>query len=190
MIFSRRGWIQAASAALIAQRARADQQALRVAGREVEIQVSRVSAHTVRITVLPIKDGGLGSIPMDGSLVQAAWEVPVAKLRRAEQHESIRSGDLRIRFSPTPPIIVVKTANGETIQQLKLDPETGIVSFSTGTAPLLGLGEGGPQFDRRGSTDRMRSGQGGYKLRTHGGRVPIPWIIGTGGGKEGWALVI
>jgi alpha-glucosidase/alpha-D-xyloside xylohydrolase len=30
----------------------------------------------------------------------------------------------------------------------------------------------------------MRSGQGGYQLRTHGGRVPIPWIIGTGG----WAL--
>ena len=186
MIFSRRGWIQAASAALIAQRARADQQALRVAGQEVEIQVSRVSAHTVRITVLPIKDGGLGSIPMDGSLVQTAWDVPVAKLRRAEQRESIRSGDLRISFSPTPPIIVIKTANGETIQQLKLDPETGIVSFSTGTAPLLGLGEGGPQFDRRGSTDRMRSGQGGYKLRTHGGRVPIPWIIGT----AGWAMFI
>ena len=30
----------------------------------------------------------------------------------------------------------------------------------------------------------MRSGQGGYKLATHGGRVPIPWIIGT----SGWAI--
>ncbi|HTS37332.1 MAG TPA: TIM-barrel domain-containing protein [Candidatus Solibacter sp.] len=30
----------------------------------------------------------------------------------------------------------------------------------------------------------MRSGQGGYKLATHGGRVPIPWIVGTGG----WAI--
>jgi alpha-glucosidase (family GH31 glycosyl hydrolase) len=30
----------------------------------------------------------------------------------------------------------------------------------------------------------MISGQGGYKLATHGGRVPIPWIIGT----SGWAL--
>ena len=54
----------------------------------------------------------------------------------------------------------------------------------TGGAPLFGLGEGGPQFDRRGSVDRMRSGQGGYQLRTHGGRVPIPWIIGAGG----WAI--
>jgi alpha-glucosidase/alpha-D-xyloside xylohydrolase len=30
----------------------------------------------------------------------------------------------------------------------------------------------------------MISGQGGYRLRTHGGRVPIPWIIST----EGWAM--
>ena len=30
----------------------------------------------------------------------------------------------------------------------------------------------------------MRSGQGGYKLATHGGRVPIPWIIGT----SGWGM--
>ena len=30
----------------------------------------------------------------------------------------------------------------------------------------------------------MSSGQGAYKLATHGGRVPIPWIIGT----AGWAI--
>jgi len=32
----------------------------------------------------------------------------------------------------------------------------------------------------------MHSGQGGYQLRTHGGRVPIPWVIGT----AGWAMFI
>ena len=32
----------------------------------------------------------------------------------------------------------------------------------------------------------MISGQGGYKLATHGGRVPIPWIIGT----SGWAIFV
>jgi len=32
--------------------------------------------------------------------------------------------------------------------------------------------------------DLMKSGQSGYKLVTHGGRVPIPGIIGT----EGWAM--
>ena len=29
----------------------------------------------------------------------------------------------------------------------------------------------------------MRSGQGGYRLRTHGGRVPVPWLIGTAAGR-------
>src|SRR5947208_7279368 len=32
----------------------------------------------------------------------------------------------------------------------------------------------------------MRNGQGGYQLRTHGGRVPVQWLIGT----AGWALFI
>ena len=60
------------------------------------------------------------------------------------------------------------------------------VSFLLPKGPLLGLGEGGPQFDRKGSVDRMRNGQGGYQLRTHGGRVPIQWLVGT----DGWGLFI
>ena len=48
----------------------------------------------------------------------------------------------------------------------------------------MGLGEGGAQFDRRGMVDLMKSGQGGYQLATHGGRVPIPWIISA----SGWAM--
>jgi alpha-glucosidase/alpha-D-xyloside xylohydrolase len=79
----------------------------------------------------------------------------------------------------------VAHASGEGIQGFEWDENSGALSFLTGTKPLLGLGEGGPQYDRRGSTDEMRSGQGGYKLATHGGRVPIPWIIGT----AGWAIL-
>ena len=65
------------------------------------------------------------------------------------------------------------------IQRILVDEQEGTVSFIIGNTALLGLGEGGPQFDRRGSIDAMRSGQGGYRLATHGGRVPVPWIIGT-----------
>ena len=72
------------------------------------------------------------------------------------------------------------------IQQIRVDGETGSFVFHLGDGPVLGLGEGGPQFDRRGSVDRMRSGQGGYRLRTHGGRVPVPWLIGT----AGWAMFV
>ena len=58
--------------------------------------------------------------------------------------------------------------------------------FSLGKGPLLGFGEGGPQFDRKGSTYTNRNGQGGYQLRTHGGRVPIQWLVST----DGWGLFI
>jgi alpha-glucosidase/alpha-D-xyloside xylohydrolase len=153
----------------------------KAAGDDVEIQIAPVSPHTFRLTVLPIKDGQLVPVPTDGSLVQTSWGHPVAKLRSAACAQTIKCGDLRIDFTPDPLTFAIAGA-----QRIEIDKDTGTVSFETGSAPLLGLGEGGPQFDRRGSTDRMRSGQGGYQLRTHGGRVPIPWIIGTGG----WAMYI
>src|SRR5207237_5123456 len=92
--------------------------------------------------------------------------------------------EFNIKRSLSPLRAVGENAKGEVVQQLTIDSESGAVSFLLGNSALLGLGEGGPQFDRRGSQDTMRSGQGGYKLGTHGGRVPIPWLIGT----AGWAL--
>src|SRR5205807_5665181 len=80
--------------------------------------------------------------------------------------------------------INITNERGGSIQQFALDENRSGLSFQIGRSPLYGLGEGGSQFDRRGSIDLMRSGQGGYKLATHGGRVPIPWIIGT----SGWAM--
>ncbi len=85
-----------------------------------------------------------------------------------------------------PPTVTISDRAGRIVQRIRIDARTGAFTFSTGDGPLLGLGEGGPQFDRRGSAERMRSGQGGYQLRTHGGRVPIPWLIGT----SGWAMFV
>jgi alpha-glucosidase (family GH31 glycosyl hydrolase) len=157
---------------------------LRVAGEECEIQLSSVSAHTFRLSVLPVKRGATSSIPFDGSLVKTLWGAPLAKLRGEVQTQTIKCGDLKVLISPNPFKFTITTAKGQTLQQLTVAEETGVVSFLTGDSPLLGLGEGGPQFDRRGSADSMKSGQGGYHLATHGGRVPIPWVIGTGG----WAM--
>ncbi len=185
MTFSRRKWMQAAGAGILAPAIeQAAEPGVRAAGRDVEIQITGLSAHTLRITVFPIQDGQLAPVPVDGSLASPSSGTPLAKLRSLGRVQNIRSGELRVKLSAAPLTFAVETARGETIQQLKIVEETGVVSFTTGNSPLLGLGEGGPQFDRRGSTDRMRSGQGGYQLRTHGGRVPIPWIIGT----AGWAM--
>ena len=157
---------------------------IRVAGQDSEVQLTSVSPDMLRLSVLPIKRGTTSSIPSDGSLVKTAWGTSVATLRGDLKIQKIKCGNIEVLFSPSPLSFTITTSEGQTIQQLAIDEESGAVSFQTGDSPLLGLGEGGPQFDRRGSTDRMKSGQGGYHLATHGGRVPIPWIIGT----SGWAM--
>jgi alpha-glucosidase (family GH31 glycosyl hydrolase) len=153
-------------------------------GREIEVQIAPVSARTVRLTVLGIENGAAETVPDDGALVQPSWGEPVAKLRGGAARTA-RCGELTVDFTPEPLALTVRDGN-TTVQRLEIDAATGAMSFLTGATPLLGLGEGGPQFDRRGDQDRMRSGQGGYRLGTHGGRVPIPWLIGT----SGWALFI
>jgi len=151
---------------------------------ELEIQIASVSPQTLRLSLLSVKDGQVPAIPFNGSLAQASWGAPVATLRGAWHAQVVNAGEMRVRVDPDPLAFTITNMQGKRIQRLTIDRETGVVGFETGSAPLFGLGEGGPQFDRRGSIDRMASGQGVYKLRTHGGRVPIPWIIGT----AGWAI--
>jgi len=124
---------------------------LRVAGADVEIQVASVSAHTVRLTVLPITEGKLADVATNGSLVRSSWGMPIIKVREEKGPQTVKSGDLDIRISTDPLMFTIETAKGERIQQFTVDKETGLVSFLTGNSPLLGLGEGGQQFDRRAS---------------------------------------
>src|SRR5437762_5054749 len=159
---------------------------LHVAGHEVEIQLTTVSQNTFRLTLLPIQDAKVGAVITDGSLVRTHWGAPSAALRGNMVEHVVKCGALSIRINTTPLTFTISSAKDEVLQQLTIDAQKGSVSFLSGDSPLLGLGEGGPQFDRRGSIDEMRSGQGGYKLATHGGRVPIPWFIST----SGWAMFI
>jgi alpha-glucosidase (family GH31 glycosyl hydrolase) len=151
---------------------------------DLDIQVASISEHTIRLSILPVKNGQVELVPFNGCLARTAWDPPIAKLRGGTPAQTIRLGSLMLRVSPDPLTFTVETASEETVQRLTWDKASGALSFLTGNSPLLGLGEGGPQFDRRGSTDAMISGQGGYKLPTHGGRVPIPWIVST----SGWAM--
>ena len=162
----------------------AEQPNLQVTGRNVEVQISPVSPHTFRLSVLPIEGGQPQPVKGNGSLSQASWGAPLARLTVTEREHSVKVGVVNVKLSANPLKVIVEGAKGEVIQQLTIDSEIGAVSFLLENFALLGLGEGGPQFNRRGSTDSMRSGQGGYELRTHGGRVPIPWLIGT----AGWAF--
>ena len=162
---------------------RGQSDAILVAGRRVEIVVTSISPSTVRITALPV---GGGTIPIDGALVSAAAGRAVSRVRAVGPPAPIRAGQLIVRFTPTPPAIHIESAAREPVQRLTLDAASPTVSFLLGKGPLLGLGEGGPQFDRKGIVDRGRNGQGGYQLRTHGGRVPIQWLVST----DGWGMYI
>jgi alpha-glucosidase (family GH31 glycosyl hydrolase) len=178
-----KGLVAASTALVIPPKRGTAQETTSIAGQQVEIQISSISAHTFRLSMFPLNDSSQKSIPSDGSLVQESWGAPAATLRADLAHEIVL-GSLRLKISFHPVSVTVTDERGNVIQQFAWDEKTGVLSFLSGSSPLFGLGEGGPQFDRRGSTDPMRSGQGGYKLATHGGRVPIPWIIGA----SGWAI--
>jgi alpha-glucosidase (family GH31 glycosyl hydrolase) len=145
-----------------------------VAGQPAELQVTWVSQVTVRLTVRAVRAAN-EAIPFTGALVQDEFRQP--------------AGSLKVRVTTdhsSEPTIVVESANGEPIQRLVLDAGAPGMKFTMPNGPLLGLGEGGPQYDRKGSIDPMRNGQSSYRLATHGTRAPVQWLLGT----DGWAMFI
>lgn len=144
-----------------------------IAGQPVEIVVTPIGRSTVRVTVKPIVDGTAQNVVNRGALVAAA-------------DQRVASGDLVVRITEGTSPTVVITRSGKPVQTLTFSNSESSVTMPIGAVPILGLGEGGPQFDRRGSDYPSRNGQGGYQLRTHGGRVPIQWLIGT----DGWGVYI
>ena len=126
------------------------------------------------------------SLPVDGALLQRGWDAPKFRWRPIAGTRRIRCGDLVVDVAADPLTVRISRRNGSIVQELAIDRGSGSLNFRSGDAPLLGLGQGGPQFDRRGSVDHMGSGQGAYRLATHGARVPVQFLIGTGG----WAMFV
>ena len=157
-----------------------------IGGQPVEIAVASLSPATVRISVLPIAGTAPAVVPQNGGLAEPSAAKPVAAARASTQFKPVRAGNLTVRFTAAPPTIHVAAANGGTVQRLAFDAQAPDMMFLQPKGPLLGLGQGGPQFDRKGQTDRMRNGQGGYQLQTHGARSPIQWLVGT----DGWGMFI
>jgi alpha-glucosidase/alpha-D-xyloside xylohydrolase len=154
--------------------------------KAVAISVSSLSPRTIRITVQRTTNGEVATLDADGALALREPPTLLAHMRTLPESRSISSGDLRVTVSGNPLSFRVERKTGELVQQLSLDPVSSELRFSLGDGALFGLGQGGPQFDRRGSVDRMISGQGGYQLGTHGARVPIQLLIGS----AGWGLFV
>lgn len=168
---------------------------LTIAGRAAEIAVASVSASTVRVTIHPIIDGRPAPVAETGALTDAASGTVHVRAREAAPLARVSAGDLVLRFVEEPPTLHVETRDGVPVQRLTMSTTEPGFSFLLSPGPMLGMGEGGPQFDRKGTDDPMINGQGGYHLATHGTRVPIQWLIGTspdasGRGPHPWALFV
>ncbi len=167
-----------------------------VAWKPVEVSFTGIGRHTVRVTVQGIEGGSPQPIPEDGALVKSRGDEPAAtRLRTLGSPRTMHCGGLQVTVSRDPLIVRIERPSGssrlneekyELVQELRFDPASPDLLFYAGKGHLLGLGQGGPQFDRRGSTDAMLNGQGGYRLATHGARVPIQFLIGT----EGWGMFV
>ncbi len=165
----------------------AGQSPLIVRGRAVELTLAAVSDSTVRIDLSAVdSEGNAQTAEEDLVLVERAWPPPVLRLRSLQSKRVAELAKMRVTLSPDPLTVRVEGTDGHLIQHLRVDQETGAVTFLIGDGPVFGLGEGGPQFDRRGAAYPMRSGQGAYHLDVFGARVPIPWLIGT----TGWAMFV
>ena len=159
---------------------------LQITGRPVEITLISISKQTVRFTIRTIENGKPVPIVSDGALVDEDQGQHVAQITALTAPRSVQCGDMIVRLSASPLTIRVESSDNRLVQELQVDADTGKLSFQTGDSPLLGLGQGGPQYDRRGNADRMGSGQAAYKLGTHGSRLPVQFVIGT----SGWAMFI
>ena len=163
---------------------RGQQSDILIAGKPVEIVVSSISDVTIRIAVQPLDGGKPQTILDDGGVAQPTAGKRAGSARSADTFKPIRAGSLQVRWAQ--PALHVDTAAGAPVQRLTFDAQAPDMTFLLPRGPLLGLGQGGPQFDRKGQTYSPRSGQGGYQLQTHGARVPIQWLVGT----DGWAMFV
>jgi alpha-glucosidase/alpha-D-xyloside xylohydrolase len=179
MKITRRNGLQGLTAAgLAALAGKAEAQGLRIGDKVMDLRVTPVSATTVRLELRP---QGHAAVEVDtGALADRVW--PTAVTVRGPKR--LRCGDLFVAVTQTPLEITLTRRDGSIVQRLSFDGKG--FRFALDKAPVLGMGQGGPGFDRRGTVQTMVSGQGGYQLSTHGARVPVPWLVGT----SGWGLFV
>ena len=122
---------------------------LSILSTPIELSISTVSPRTVRIGVLPIRDGKSVGVDVDGALTRQQWSPPVAQIRSLSAARTVLCGELAASISVHPLTIRVERSNRELVQELVIDESSGELGFSLGGGLLLGLGQGGPQFDRR-----------------------------------------
>jgi alpha-glucosidase/alpha-D-xyloside xylohydrolase len=144
-----------------------------------------VTDKTVQIVLAPLDEkGNVRPAPPSTALVEQKLQTKL-RVRDLAGAKEIAVGKLRVTVKPDPLKLIVRGPSGKVVQELDLADADGVLTFRTG-APVFGLGEGAKQFDRRGATYPMLNGQRAPFLATHGGTIPVPFLIGT----DGWAMFV
>jgi alpha-glucosidase/alpha-D-xyloside xylohydrolase len=124
-------------------------------------------------------------LPNNPALIEQKQAEPAIRLKSGGSAAKTTIGHLLVTVSVDPLRVRVEDANGRIVQDLDFKTETGAFSFRLTEALVLGLGEGAQQFDRRGGVYPVRNGQV-EGLATLGGRIHVPFLIGT----DGWAMFV
>jgi alpha-glucosidase (family GH31 glycosyl hydrolase) len=166
--------------------AEASKNRLESGGVPIELVISQVSDGALRIELVPLDEKGKPKpVERSPALAPGEWKEKL-RIHELAKEKKVSVGDLRVTLTPAPLTIAVRREDGTQVQVLTFDTMDGTntIGFLT-KAPVLGLGEGAEQFDRRGVNYPLINGQR-YRLGELGTRIFSPFVIGT----EGWALFI
>src|SRR5262245_42077605 len=126
---------------------------IRLAGDAAVLSVGSVSERTVRIAVAPLDDMGKPRSGAASTVLVVSDPKPLFTARELPDSQQIDAGKLRVRVKPAPLTITVLGPGDSVVQEFAF-ADDGAMTFLT-PAPVLGLGEGARQFDRRGGYYRM-----------------------------------
>ncbi len=155
LLLTKPGWTGSGFSALTAQTP-----GLKVAGLAAELAISPVSARTLRVSLLPLNSQEQAQpIPDGGVLVASPGAEAPIRIRSVSAVSNLACGTFELKILPQPLTLIIRDQNQAELQRLQIDMSDGSVGFLTQGAPVFGLGEGGPQFDRRGHDYSMKHGQ-------------------------------
>ena len=147
--------------------------------------VASISPVTVRITVAAIV--GTGGVPDDGALVAAAEGKPLARRRTADAFAPVRAGNLIGALHRRP-------AGDSRRHRARDSPSSAWHSAPTSRAcrsscprdRCSASARAGRSSIARARSIACATARAAISCRTHGGRVPIQWLVGT----DGWGMFI
>jgi alpha-glucosidase (family GH31 glycosyl hydrolase) len=159
---------------------------LRLAGEPAELSIQEISERTIRIELAQLDDRGFPRTEAPSSDLVTFPSKEKLRIRELGSSKEIRAGNLRVHVQPNPLTISVRRADGSLAQTLTFEASTNAALTFQTDSPVLGMGEGEQQLDRRGKHYPMINGQLSPMLATHGATIPVPFLIGT----DGWALFV